>query len=982
MVTKTQPSARGNHRVKALSVAMLLVVSVFIGLIPTRAQDSAQVVEIFLQGSRSIQLAGATRVQVLDESICRAELSPDTVQFFGLLRGETVAFVWIGERRINLLARVVPAPPTPVAPELTGSELEVLGHGFIGSTAQVASTSGAEKDYFFLHQFDWSQGTSDRRFTMRGQLQDVVSPGAPSFNFNTASLQWDTPNATYNLLDFVLTLNGGFGSRVTPYSPINTYAIRGTDMQLKRGDNQYELFAGATLPSLYLNLSGTRDILGFNFNRKQSDKLYLYATTAGTSVPMVFNGNSSGRERGLFQTAGFSYHGDLGHSNPVPAGQSVGLDDHWAIQATVGASSRGLFGQGTITFSANLFSAFATGTRSSADFPLNQLQVLFGGGNSLQAGASFKVTPRILTGLSFQHTSSQPTAFVPGQGTSDYLSPNVNFALNRANALSFNYVYSDSRGGLTLDGQSTGHRFDIGLNSRLPRQMVNSAQVSLGAVSDPFQLNASNQLSLRDNLSVPIRGGSLSVGFYHSRLNPSLVSRLNQEIGLLSPALQQVFLANPLAFVDSPSMPPELRQLLDSLQPVNTQLSVSAQFRVGKRWNISPNFSYVRSANSTIAKTNNNAVGFNLTYQMSPTLQLESSLSNNLLFDSRQGGFARSTIFTFGMRKVLNGGPRWLMPSVRKHRIEGRVFRDMNVNGRSDDGEPGLGGILVQLDTGQTALTDASGHFEFKGLETGHYQVSLPLKQFHEPTRMTTSTDRSINVYDERVGNVDFGIVNFSRLMGSVFNDYRNDKLRQADSPSLQSVTLVVTGHGTQQKAVTDGAGDFEIDDLAPGKYEIAIDATTIPANYVSEKGPANFEVKPTATVVIDMPLRALRSIAGGVYLKLDNQGGQGSNGNTLKVPSLGAAGAGPKLIPLAGVKITADHAEVTTDANGRFVLRDLPTGDVVVTIVPVKPMPPELHLPAATVRLPMESIQINDAEIVITNTQLLPYLTATPPDI
>jgi len=128
--------------------------------------------------------------------------------------------------------------------------------------------------------------------------------------------------------------------------------------------------------------------------------------------------------------------------------------------------------------------------------------------------------------------------------------------------------------------------------------------------------------------------------------------------------------------------------------------------------------------------------------------------------------------------------------------------------------------------------------------------------------RVTTSTDRSLDIYEQKVVHADFGIVNFSRLMGSVFNDYSNDKVRQADSPSLQNITLVVFG-GMQRKVVTDGAGDFEIDDLSPGRYEIAID----------------------------------------------------------------------------------------------------------------------LHVPAATVRLPREPIQINDAVIVITNPQLLQYLTATPPD-
>ena len=137
-------------------------------------------------------------------------------------------------------------------------------------------------------------------------------------------------------------------------------------------------------------------------------------------------------------------------------------------------------------------------------------------------------------------------------------------------------------------------------------------EVSVGTVADPLQLNASSQFSLRDNLTVPVRGGTLNFGVYHNRLNPSLVARLDEQLGLLSPALQQLFLANPVAFVNSSLMPPQLQQLLSSLQPVETQISVSGQFHLGRKWNISPNFSYLRSANSNVIKTNNNSIGYSL----------------------------------------------------------------------------------------------------------------------------------------------------------------------------------------------------------------------------------------------------------------------------------------------------------------------------------------------------------------------------------
>ena len=122
---------------------------------------------------------------------------------------------------------------------------------------------------------------------------------------------------------------------------------------------------------------------------------------------------------------------------------------------------------------------------------------------------------------------------------------------------------------------------------------------------------------------------------------------------------------------------------------------------------------------------------------------------------------------------------------------------------------------------------------------------------------------------------------------------------------------------------------------------------------------PVKFQVKATASVIKDIPVRALRSIAGHVYLR-----GDAAVGSTA-----------PALSPLAGIQITADHTVVTTDAGGRFVLRDLPAGDFRVTLVPMRPVPEGLQVPAGMVRLPKSPTQVDNAVIVLSNPALLDYL-------
>jgi len=940
-------------------------------------QENPQSVEVHLGGSRTLSLPGASQVVVLDESICRVELLLDSIRLFGLTRGESVVFVWVGEKRINWLVRVVPPPVATVRPSLSRGEREAMGQGAVSTTSQVALTSRSQAVYSFLHHFDWSQQSDGRRLTIRGESQDSSSPGVHAFNFNSGSVQYATPNSTYNFLDFVLTLNGGGRGIVTAFPQLNTYAIRGADVVLNRGANQFEFFGGATIPSFYLSLAGTRDIGGLNFSRKQSDNLYLYSTTAAVSVPLLFTATSA-RRNGFFQTAGFAYH----------------FNHRWATQFTGGASSRGLFGQGTVSFVGNRLSAWATGTSSAPDFPLNELQLLFGGGSSVLAGTTWKANPRLLTSLFCQHGSTRPTELFPSfRGISDYLNPNINFTVTRSQTLTLNYVHSRNRGGLTLDGQSIGNRIDVGLSSQLPRHIVNNAELSLGTSADPQELSTRSLFSLRDNVSMPVKGGFLTAGFQHDRQDPSLVARLRQEIDLLPIPLQQLFFADPVSFVQSVNLPPDLRQWLAALQPADTQFSVSGQFHVGRKLNISPNYSFLHSSQFSTLHTNTSVFGYALNYQLTPALQLRSSLSNTMLFDPRQKNFARTTVLTVGLNKTFNGTPRWLVPSTHRYRIEGRVFRDMNVNGGYNQGEPGLAGIVIRLSGGRSTMTDDQGRFQFAQLRPGSYRLVLPLEQFHDPVRLTTASEVPVEIYEQRVASVDFGIVNFSRLMGNVFNDYAHDRLRQADAPGVHNVALIVaSADGFQRKVLTDGAGDYEIDDLAPGQYQLAADLSTIPPNYVLPDAPVNFEVKPTATVVQDVPVRALRSIAGRVYLKLPPPATVGHEGKVaVKVPGgqehqlgqNGTSGEGkPVLVPLAGVQLTADHNVVTTDTEGRFILRNLPAGDLLVTLLPVRPLPPGMQVPAGTVPMPKGPIQIDNAVIVITNPALLQYLLVIPPKV
>ncbi|HEV2349675.1 MAG TPA: SdrD B-like domain-containing protein [Terriglobia bacterium] len=962
-------------RLKVLRCLSLLAVSLvlFSGSTLNAQAPVPQAVKVYWQSSRTLLLPGVTSVVVLDESICRAQVSPDQIELIGLTRGETLAFIWAQDRRITLRIKVEARPVDPTPPGLSKNALDSLGSGYLGSSMQTSIDARGRPDFYFLHHFEWQQQSDGARLSIHGQAQDSTLLGAPLFNANTASVQYSTSRMALSLIDFPLEVNGGMEAKVSANSAYNVYMLRGAQATLHRGANQLDFFAGATIPFYFLSLEGTRDIAGFNFSRKQSAKLYLYSTSGWVNSPLQDAQLHLRRVSSFFQTAGFAYR----------------PNSQWAFQGTGGTSTEGSLAQGTVSYTNDKLTAFATGTKSSSAFPLNQLQLFFAGGSSLTAGASLRVNGKLTGSLYFQHSSTTPSPFFPVSGASDYLNPGLSYQFNPNESFNFNYSYTHSDSGVTLLGRTHGQRYDASWNSRFGERISNTAQFTLGALSDPLRLDAQGQFIARDVLSLPVRSGFLTFGFEHTRNNPSLARNLKDQIGLLPPALQQLFLLDPVEFTQSSQVPPELLALLDNLHPTDTEFTVSGQLKFGDRLILSPTAGYLRNTQGLGQNSSTNLFGYSLTYQAAPSLQVVSSLSNAFLFDSRTGGFRRTTVFTVGFNKRLQGTPRWLLPfRMQRLTIRGRVFRDLNVNGAYNVGEPGLAGVRVDLNTGESVRTNAEGLYEFSGLKPDAYEVSVPLAQFPDAVRATAPTNVRVEPDGDKITEVNFGIVNFARVMGNVFNDYLMNGIKQPDAGGLRGIRLELVSSAARREVLSDGTGDYELNEVAPGDYNLFVDRTTLPPNFMASGDAIHLHVAPTSTIIQDVPLQALRSIAGHVYFKL-------VGGSILKTSAHGKSAAGPVgprpgptpddsngnpiLQPLPGVQIQIGDARTTTDSQGSFILRNLPAGELTLSIIPVAPLPPGLAAPQGKVRMPRDPIQVENATIVISNPELLRYLIPSP---
>ena len=135
-------------------------------------------------------------------------------------------------------------------------------------------------------------------------------------------------------------------------------------------------------------------------------------------------------------------------------------------------------------------------------------------------------------------------------GSSDYLTPALAWKINPAQDVNFSYTHSRNTGGFA-NQPSTGNRFDTLWRYQFTPRCANNAQVVVGSLQDTLQLNSEDQLSFRDGLVFPVKGGNMQISFQQERRNPSLVQKLNSELNLLSPALQNLFLQDPVTFVES-----------------------------------------------------------------------------------------------------------------------------------------------------------------------------------------------------------------------------------------------------------------------------------------------------------------------------------------------------------------------------------------------------------------------------------------------
>jgi protocatechuate 3,4-dioxygenase beta subunit len=188
--------------------------------------------------------------------------------------------------------------------------------------------------------------------------------------------------------------------------------------------------------------------------------------------------------------------------------------------------------------------------------------------------------------------------------------------------------------------------------------------------------------------------------------------------------------------------------------------------------------------------------------------------------------------------------------------IGGYVYVDANNNGIKDNGEVGIGGVIVTL-TGQNDLgtaislsqtTAADGSYQFASLRPGTYTVTEA-----QPTAYLDGKDAlgslGGQLSNDQIGgialsqgssgvNYNFGELTPATVAGYVYMDANNNGAKDPGELGIPGATLALTGtndlgNSVSQTQTTAADGSYQFKNLRPGTYMVT---ESQPAGYLDGK--------------------------------------------------------------------------------------------------------------------------------------------------
>ena len=261
-------------------------------------------------------------------------------------------------------------------------------------------------------------------------------------------------------------------------------------------------------------------------------------------------------------------------------------------------------------------------------------------------------------------------------------------------------------------------------------------------------------------------------------------------------------------------------------------------------WQMSNLFGNHLGFSAGLGYTKSETAGFHTTQQLSGSLKLPRSSTLQISYLRTQTGMTallslHGLFFSSKRAERAINGPLADLGSYAS--VYGRVYQDVNLNGRFDPGiDQPQANARVRVDGNRYVVSDDNGLFRVDSVVRGEHSVYLDLLSVRADLTLLDETQQQITIESNRDVLVDFRVVRTGRISGLVwFDANENGRLDENEQPLAD--VRVVTGSG--RDTLTDGKGYFIIGDLPPGEHILLLDEKTIPEQTKSALGSQTIKV-------------------------------------------------------------------------------------------------------------------------------------------
>ena len=281
--------------------------------------------------------------------------------------------------------------------------------------------------------------------------------------------------------------------------------------------------------------------------------------------------------------------------------------------------------------------------------------------------------------------------------------------------------------------------------------------------------------------------------------------------------------------------------------------------------------------------------------------------------------------------------------------VSGTVYYDKDRSETLNNGEPGFGGVTVNLldeagATVATTTTKADGTYSFAKLPAGKYTVKVEpsdllkkLEQTEDPdgTKDNTSGVVQVNHDNPSVKNVNFGYATNYTIKGTVYRDADRSETLEDGEKLYQGVTvdLLDAAGNVVATTTTDAHGAYAFTNLEEGTYKVRVRKEGPIADLVQTEDPDGTKDNTSGDITLELndPIKenvnfgyiSDNSISGTIYR--DDNRSNSHNGGEAGYPEQTV-----QLLDKDGQVIKTTK----TDANGNYSFDSLPDGTYSVKVV------------------------------------------------